>query len=62
MSDIENIKDIHATSTGNFTYKQYVFIPLDIDNTRFNFCGETFNSVDEIKKEIDAIIARKTNS
>lgn len=52
------MKDVHQTSTGNFTYKQHVFIPLDIANTRFTFCGKDFDSIDEVKAEIYSIINR----
>lgn len=53
------MQDVHQTSTGNFTYRQYVFIPLDIENTRFTFCGQDFDSIEAVKAEIDSIIARK---
>ena len=61
MNTIEQLEQqqVYQTSTGNFTYKQYVFIPLDIENTKFTFCGKDFDSIESVKTEIDTIVARK---
>ena len=46
---------VHQTSTGNYTYKQYTFVP---QGAGFLFCGKVYASFKDVMFEINRIIFR----
>lgn len=51
--------EVHQTHTGNFTYKQYVFIPTKMDNSEFLFCGNIYTTFESVMAKVDEMLSQR---